>query len=475
MRSLVIYGPPGCGKTTDLLKRVDNLKNNGVDPKSISFMSFTKAAATEALKRTGLTRSNNICTIHAMCYRLLGMSSNFVVDIPKLRIFCDATGYDMGFVAGDQTEYDSYLAVSQFHINTGLSLEESFAARGGVGVISELYTFHKAYTDWKDTYSLMDFDDMLIATLAGKLKPEARHMIIDEAQDLTPLQWKVIYNFMDMPDLKSMIIAGDDDQALYAFSGANSAGMSEFEGKMGAERRILSQSYRVPRAVHKVATGIISKVTERVQKEYKPRPDDGKVSVVGDIDVSWLRQVQGPTMVLARTNYVVKKLCQDLRAMGIRHTTSFASDRSNREAAMAINVWRKLQAGNDITERDRLILTKMLDRRAKEAFNERDVSVLKKDWRTVMKIPQDVLNDIADFGEDFVLSQPVIEVSTIHSAKGKECENVVVMTELTDQVMSTMETDPDSEARVWYVAVTRAINNLVISGGYDGYPIESFI
>ena len=57
---------------------------------------------------------------------------------------------------------------------------------------------------------------------------------------------------------------------------------------------------------------------------------------------------------------------------------------------------------------------------------------------------------------------PRIKVSTIHMAKGGECDNVVVLTDLGQLVYKSYLKNPDDEHRVFYVAVTRAKHNLHI-------------
>ena len=58
--------------------------------------------------------------------------------------------------------------------------------------------------------------------------------------------------------------------------------------------------------------------------------------------------------------------------------------------------------------------------------------------------------------------KPRIELSTIHAAKGGECENVVLLTDLTKTTLETYQKNPDDENRLFYVGATRTKENLHI-------------
>lgn len=57
---------------------------------------------------------------------------------------------------------------------------------------------------------------------------------------------------------------------------------------------------------------------------------------------------------------------------------------------------------------------------------------------------------------------PRINISTIHTVKGDEADIVVLMSDISKAVASQLEIDEDSEHRVFYVAVTRAKEKLII-------------
>ena len=71
------------------------------------------------------------------------------------------------------------------------------------------------------------------------------------------------------------------------------------------------------------------------------------------------------------------------------------------------------------------------------------------------------INALLRRGEDLP-APPRIKLSTIHGAKGGEAENVVLYTDLTAAAEQSMEKDPDSMHRVFYVAVTRTKQNLYL-------------
>ena len=67
--------------------------------------------------------------------------------------------------------------------------------------------------------SFIDFTDMIGRAIDEVEFPPLEILILDEAQDFTPLQWSVIYKMCD--NVKRIYLAGDDDQAIYRWNGAD--------------------------------------------------------------------------------------------------------------------------------------------------------------------------------------------------------------------------------------------------------------
>ena len=96
-----------------------------------------------------------------------------------------------------------------------------------------------------------------------------------------------------------------------------------------------------------------------------------------------------------------------------------------------------------------------------EAFDDapkRDITYLRK-----MRKNGEKLNE-----------SPRITLSTIHGAKGGECENVVLLTDLSLNTMKSYEQNPDDENRLFYVGATRTKEHLHIvepKQKYKGYNL----
>ena len=92
---------------------------------------------------------------------------------------------------------------------------------------------------------------------------------VDEAQDLAPIQWAIVEKLKN--HTKDLMVAGDDDQEIFSWAGASGKHFLEFESE---DTLVLSQSYRVPRSVHKLAVSITDRIpsSQRQPKEYLPKP-----------------------------------------------------------------------------------------------------------------------------------------------------------------------------------------------------------
>lgn len=473
MKAYCIIGPPGCGKTTEILRRIKVLVDARIDPRKIMFLSFTKAAAQEALSRMGLKRSDNVCTIHSLCYRLCEMTSSSVVDHTKLKDFGQRIGIDFTGNVMDTGETmglgDQYMAVLSRARARMVTPEEEWQGSSRPGDRQDFKSFCTGYESWKKSNGYADFTDMLENYLHGGGDHGASHIFIDEAQDLSDLQWAVIQRVITQATVKQVHVVGDDDQAIYEWSGANPAGIARFGQEYDSKYEVLSQSWRVPNSVHALANKVIGRVKSRIAKEYRPREEAGLIRRVQFFSESMLIPGEG-TLILCR-NFVSKsRVEKDLIQAAIPfHSEGGRGSPFQNRIANAIRAFKKMQRSEALSKDEINVIIAVGDSTTKKAMSAKDFKiVVARGYMRSLLIPPSLI----DFYRSVDLeAKPSVRVSTIHSAKGREADRVILDTELTQKTISDMENNPDAEARVFYVAVTRARHKLDIIESQNGYPL----
>jgi DNA helicase-2/ATP-dependent DNA helicase PcrA len=131
-----------------------------------------------------------------------------------------------------------------------------------------------AYTEFCMLNKKIDFDDVLVET-ATLLEESGVSVIVqtwhpwvlvDECQDLSPVQWKII-NLMCPPPDYNLTIVGDDDQSIYGFRGAEPSKLINFENLYTDAKVVkLEQNYRSTTAIVDQATTLIKHNEERQDK-----------------------------------------------------------------------------------------------------------------------------------------------------------------------------------------------------------------
>jgi DNA helicase-2/ATP-dependent DNA helicase PcrA len=344
-------------------------------------------------------------------------------------------------------------------------------------VCYELIQLRDTIAAYKRDHSKIDFTDMMYRFLDEGVVPPIKVLIVDEAQDLTPLQWKVVEKLSE--NVEEVYIAGDDDQSIFKWAGADS---DKFIKTVGT-RRILEQSYRCPESVQYVAVEVISRITPeaRVDKLWKAR--DAKGSVNYETGIENIDMSKGTWLLIARNVFLLDYYVQHCVSNGLIFEASTGSPISG-AAYRAIRFWEQLRAGNEITAAQAKVIYEHMSVKVGVAYGFKtkldqvddaakiSLAQLRKDFGLLTTKPwDDALDKIPEHervyfkdamakGESF--SEPRIRINTIHGVKGGEADNVVVQTDMADRTFNEFQNLPDDEHRVWYVAVTRARENLFI-------------
>ncbi len=495
MKRTAIFGPPGTGKTTKLLEVIEQEFENGIKPHEIAFVSFTNAAVTEAKNRTvkkfKLMRKDILWfrTIHSLCYALSKLPGQQVITPYDLKVF--AKLHRIADFSGDSRKKErGDIALDAYNLSRSaqISLKEAWmlSTNWVVHDFNIMEDFVIAYEEWKQTSGMVDFQDMIDNYLAQPIITDVKVSIIDEVQDLNGQQWEVIEKTFSQ--CERQYVAGDDDQSIYAWSGSRVDKMLEYPHD---ELIILNQSYRCPKAVHATANLILSRIKKRQKKEWKPRNAQGVFEMYGDYAfVPFARHKDESWFVLARSDFMLDNIRWWLRSIGeiYRDEKGLSINQNNAQKIMTVI---KLQRGEAVPVNSlrRCIWDSSLDYNVLDlvhlptkgmatAEEAKVMAIMKCDPVAIFApIIQD--DDLIDYYQRALaihkdlLKAPNIELSTIHKAKGREADNVVIVLDQTGNIKDAMALNPDNEHRNWYVAVTRAKKRVyaIISSSVHGYDL----
>lgn len=302
-----IVGPPGTGKTTALTAEINNLtKNKKVKPADILVVSFTRAAAAEIASRGTDVPRENVSTLHAAGRRAIG--GNFDIaesHVPDWNASEYGKTLPLSYITnGDEDDGVSEAPAGFGGRNQGDDLYQRVMLMRARMVSPSIWpldmrVFHKRWEDWKKANNLIDYADMISIPLRDQLPPpgKPRYGIFDEFQDFTAAE-SSLARFWGA-QMEQTVIAGDPDQTLYNFKGA-SAEYFDNPPVPDEQVRVLGQSYRVPANVQQVAQAWIRRIQNRIERPYRPRPEQGEVRFMHLEDGAKL--CQGTTEAAARAH-----------------------------------------------------------------------------------------------------------------------------------------------------------------------------
>ena len=315
----------------------------------------------------------------------------------------------------------------------------------------KLDAIDKEINNYKKIYNLIDFTDMIQKFLDTNDTPEFDVIFVDEAQDLSLIQWSMI-NKIEQDTGCDVWVAGDDDQAIFGWAGADVDSFINYD----AEEIPLTKSERVPSSIQKIALDVINRIQDnRIDKKYFPKSELGEIYErykISDIDMN-----TGDWLILTRTKSILKSVPTYLKKKGLFFNTAQGNS-IGKSLYEDIQYWSQLQKRIPLPD----IQVQRIKERIKDSMN------LSLKW-------YDAFDNVSDsqitymrlllLNHEDPTKEARIKVSTIHGAKGGEATNVVLfLNETANTIKGAKKSTAkqDEEYRVWYVGITRTMKNLYL-------------
>jgi DNA helicase II / ATP-dependent DNA helicase PcrA len=511
---LAVIAGAGSGKTSVLTRRVAvRFVQGTADPMHTAVITFTRQAAAELRRRLralGLQDTIMAGTFHAISLSLLQQHWERIGRQPPT-VVQDRRRLIGEVIGPRRTSLIEDLAIeidwARARNLTARSYAQACAASGRVsnaspGDVERVMTDIEAL---KIKRGVIDLDDLLSHVIdtarkdeefANILRWRIRHLYVDEAQDMNPLQRAVLDVWRS--DRDDLTLVGDPSQAIYGFNGSDPTILRQLEDNFpGIEVVRLDTNYRCTPQIVRAGLSALAHLDTPPPPLHSARPDGSAVAIYGFDDetaeaqgvVRLLEGAHGPHdswrqfAVLARTNAQLGPIRSALESASIpvRVNTSRSSD----------PLQRFVREVGDLPSRTRIAawsrdayLTNPFEHEESMSRDEVPSGTFEdaqKTYEALLRVARAVDEFLADGGSDgrsflaWVRTQRPfddasnfigVDVMTIHAAKGREWD-MVIITGCEDGILphtsAKSAAAKDEEVRLAYVAMTRGADRLVLT------------
>ena len=515
-RLVAVIAGAGSGKTRVLTRRVAHRVATGTaDARHTLALTFTREAAGELRRRLtglGITERVEAGTFHSVALGLLrrrwadtGRRAPTVVD-DRSRVIGEMLAGRSGPPGPEVAEL-----VAEIDWASARGLDQDGYTRavrmGGrrSRVADRVPDLLEAYRREKRRRGIVDLDDLLSVSVeelrrdtrfAEATRWRFRHLLVDEAQDLNPLQQSLVDVLRIGSD--DLFVVGDPAQAIYGFTGSDPGLLVDVEDRFpGIEVIRLPVNHRCTPQV--VDAGVTVLTHAGMRPELRSGREDGApvtitrhederaeatavAAAIARLDPGGTRR--GQAAVLARTHAQCRLVEDALRAAGVTlRARGLDADPTTRRA---LDAARRRQSAGALREWAHSVLEEAAGGDASDTGDPGgDVTPAMVAAAALDHLRHQPDGDGATFASWIVTEDPFerrhrdgVEVLTFHAAKGREWHRVWIVGAETGSVPHRSATTKETmaeEARLLYVAVTRATDECAIShaerrGGYRREP-----
>ena len=531
---VAVIAGAGSGKTRVLTRRVAHrIVTGDADPQHTMVLTFTREAAGELRRRLrtlGVRDHVEAGTFHSV---MLGILRRRWTDTDRrpltvspdrrrlVRDALDTSGTSRRDVESAVAEID-WAKARGIPVN-GYESAARRSSRRPPGGIERAISSYDAYERLKRSRGIIDFDDVLMSVLdearrdpdfAEILRWRFRHILVDEAQDLNPVQHRLVDLLRSGRD--DLFLVGDPSQAIYGFNGADPRVLDEVETMFpGVEIVRLPVNHRCTPQIVRAGTHVLT-ATGAAPELRSNRHDGAAVTLLeADDEHDEAQRVarrivrgdpnlvrSGQVAILARTNAQLVAFEQALGDVGLSVRRRAAAKGSPLQAAIrlagdctspsALRGW----AHDTLDDIDGLTTARArlddIDARAaapggslrprRPAAADRadalsTLSIVEAERRVATSVLEFLRDrprgDGAEFRGWVATTNPFddastdgVELLTFHGSKGREWHTVFVTgveSSLVPHKSATTGEARDEEARLLYVAMTRASDVLTVT------------
>lgn len=501
-RLVAVIAGAGSGKTRVLTRRIAyRIATETADPRHTLALTFTREAAGELrrrLRQSGLGQRIEAGTFHSVALGLLrqrwsDLGKRFptiaddrhrllsaALNLPKEQL--DDIVNELSWASARGITADTYSTVARSRRQ-----QPSKAAR-----ITEAMA---AYEREKSARGVFDLDDLLVrcaielerdTAFAAAIQWRFRHIHVDEAQDLTPIQQRLL-TALRSPDTDDLYIVGDPAQSIYGFNGSDPDVLVHVSDRFpGVEVIKLPVNHRCTPQI--VSTGVhILGHADLSADLQSSRPDGSLPSLTAfsdeDAEARGIADAivrtgdhavrNGQVAVLGRTHQHCARIEQALKHAGIEvRARGFRGDSSGRRAldqakrltsSVALRAW-----AHDILDGDEVSPAQLEAAQPSGTVSAQQVASVALEH--LREHPDGNGTSFASWittADPFGFQQKGgVEVLTFHAAKGREWDHVWIAAVETGSVphrSATTREESLEEARLLYVAITRATSECHLS------------
>jgi superfamily I DNA/RNA helicase len=471
-QNLVLEAVAGAGKTTTLVEMVKATEG------SVAFCAFNKSISLEIsdkISTLNLGDRVKVGTLHSFGFGAIRRAvSRVKVDGNKLRELArrefngeheilrqfatSAAGMakECGIGATCENNVDNWSAMLVHH-NLLDSLPDGVSEQAGIDAAQYLLNVSNSLT------AIVDFSDMIYLPILNKMKIwQYDNVLLDEAQDTNATR-RALVKMMLKPGTGRLFAVGDPCQAIYGFTGADSAALDNIRVEFNAQTLPLTVTYRCPKAIVSVANQWVDHI-----QAHESAPE-------GIVDACELREVAklatAQDAVICRNTKPLVELAYNLirnsvacrvegRSIGeglIKLAERWKTAKTVGELQAKIEAWAETEIakhkakGNDSRCQVVEDQAETLGVFIMQCEDSDPISVLVGKIRSL-------------FGDTEAGQQKVLTLSTIHKAKGREWDRVFVlgMDRYSPSKWARQAWELVQEDNLCYVQVTRAKSHLTL-------------